>query len=189
MPDPRPDRQRFGAVAALQKPFGALDIARGVADQPLARGSGVFEQALVDVEQKARRIARAAVVVAAFGFRKVEPLFGARHGDKRKPPFLLHARERAHLAGGENPLVHAAQEHVGKLKPFGGVHGHQLDLVARLRAVGVREQRDMREVMLDRRFLAAGRFVFVDRLLELGKVVQSLLTALGAERCFIAAFV
>ena len=43
--------------------------------------------------------------------------------------------------------------------------------------------------MFQRDFLAAGRFVVVNRLLQLGKVVQPFLTALGAQSRLVAAFV
>ena len=49
--------------------------------------------------------------------------------------------------------------------------------------------RNVGEVMLHRALLAAARLVFVDGLLELGQIVQPLLTALGAQRLFIPALV
>ena len=67
--------------------------------------------------------------------------------------------------------------------------GHQLHLVALLGDIAVAEKRDVGEVMLHRALLAAARLVFVDGLLELGQIVQALLTALGAQRLFIPALV
>ena len=69
------------------------------------------------------------------------------------------------------------------------MHGHQLYLVALLGNIAVAEKRDVGKVMLHCALLAAARLVFVDRLLELSQIVEPLLTALGAQRLFIAAFV
>ena len=47
----------------------------------------------------------------------------------------------------------------------------------------------MRQIILQRALLAAGGLILIDRLLELGQIVQPLLTALGAQHFLIAAAV
>lgn len=90
---------------------------------------------------------------------------------------------------GENALVHAAEEHIREFKALRRVDGHQLHLVALLGDITVAEKRDMDKVVLHRALLTAARLVFVDGLLELGQIIEPLLTALGAQRLFIAALV
>jgi len=69
------------------------------------------------------------------------------------------------------------------------VDSHKPHLIARIVEISVCEQRDVRQIMLERAFLAAGRLVGIDRLLEFGQIVQPHLAALRAEHGLIAAFV
>ena len=69
------------------------------------------------------------------------------------------------------------------------VDGHEPHLIARVVEIGVCEQRNVRQIMLERTFLAAGRLVGIDRLLELGQIVQPHLAALRAEHGLVAALV
>ena len=69
------------------------------------------------------------------------------------------------------------------------VDGHEPHLIARIVEIGVCEQRNVRQIMLQRAFLAAGRLVGIDRLLQLGQIVQPHLAALRAEHGLVAALV
>ena len=67
--------------------------------------------------------------------------------------------------------------------------GHEPDLVARVVEIRAREHRHVRQIVLERTFLAAGRFIRVDRLLELRQIVEPDLSALRAEHGLIPALV
>ena len=69
------------------------------------------------------------------------------------------------------------------------MHGHQLDRLLPRSCVAVGKQRDVGQIIFKRTFLTAGVFVFIDRLLELGQIVQPLLAALGTQHLLIAALV
>ena len=43
---------------------------------------------------------------------KVEKVLQFCQRHKRQPPLLLHGLLRPHLPGGEDPLIHAAEEHI-----------------------------------------------------------------------------
>lgn len=119
--------------------------------------------------------------------RSVDCCFGAQmHGDKYDWLPVFRDELVAWLPRGHEL---AAEEHIREFEALRRVDGHQLHLVALLGDIAVAEKRDVGEVMLHRALLAAARLVFVDGLLELGQIVQPLLTALGAQRLFIPALV
>ena len=66
---------------------------------------------------------------------------------------------------------------------------HELDPVARVVGIGVGEHGHVRQIMFRRGFLAAHRFVFVDRLFQFGQIVQPLLAAFRPEHDLIPAFI
>ena len=184
-----PDGQRAVAVVLAQILVSPRDVIRRFTQKRLVDLVRERQKLAVDIQQKARGIARRAVKIPPVGLGEVKPLLRARQRNESEPPLLLHAGERSHLARGENALVHAAEEHIREFEALRRVDGHQLHLVALLGDIAVAEKRDVGEVMLHRALLAAARLVFVDGLLELGQIVQPLLTALGAQRLFIPALV
>ena len=76
-----------------------------------------------------------------------------------------------------------------EFKALGRMDGHEPHLVLHLvHRVGVREQGNMRQVVLERHLLPARRLKLVDGLLQLSQVVEPLLAALSAQRALVAAF-
>ena len=186
---PLPRGEAAGLVRLGQMPQAVVDVAPGVPDEPLLGLLGEGEQAGVDVQQEPGGVAGGAVKVPSVRLGQVEAPLRPGEGHKGQPPLLLHPREGAHLPGGEDPLVHPAQEHVGELQPLSGVDGHQLHLVPRLPGVGVGEQGHVGEIVLQGALLAAGGLILIDRLLQLGQIVQPVLASLGAEHHLVAALV
>lgn len=76
-----------------------------------------------------------------------------------------------------------------KFKPLCRVHCHHAHTRAVLLRIGIGKKRYTRKVALKRCFLTAGSLELIDRLLELGKVIQPVLRAFCAEHGFIAALV
>ena len=171
----------------LQLLFGEADMVLCLAHQTVRQLSRVFQQRAVNIEDEPRRHAGRAVCIAPLVVRQKQSALRARHTDKRQPPLLLHRGHGLSFGRGEYALAQAAQEHIGELQPLGRVHGHQLDRLPPHGCIAVRKQRDVGQVILERTFLPAGIFIFIDRLLELGQVVQTLLATLSAQHFLIAA--
>ena len=69
------------------------------------------------------------------------------------------------------------------------MNGHEFDLISLIPCIAVGEEGNMRQIMLQRTFLTAGRLIFINRLLQLGQLVQPFLASLCPQRLFIAALV
>ena len=67
--------------------------------------------------------------------------------------------------------------------------GHQLHTVPHLPGVAIGKEGHMGQVVLQGTFLAAGGLILIDRLLQLGQIVQPVLASLGAEHHLVAALV
>ena len=147
------------------------------------------EQALVYFQQEARGIARRALMPAALAVREAEAPLRPRERHESQAALLLHALGRVGPAGGQDALAQAAEEDVGELQALGGVDGHELHSVAAGVRVAVGEEGHVGEVVRQRALLSARLLIFADGLLELREVVQTLLTALGAQMLFVAAAV
>lgn len=111
-----------------------------------------------------------AVEVPSVCLGDVQSLLRPCQRHKRQPPLLLHGLLRPHLPGGEDPLIHAAEEHIGKFQALGGVNGHQPHLVSLLRRVGIGEQSHMGQIVLQGDLLPAGGLVLIYRLLQLRRL-------------------
>ena len=149
----------------------------------------IGEQLLVYIQDKTGGIPGRAVQIAPAGFGEEQALFGTGHGHEGKTAFLLHSRKRPYLAGRKDPFVHPAEENVGEFQALGGVDGHQLYLILPGGGVAVGKEGHMGQIMFQGAFLAAGGLVLIDRLLQLRQVVQTFLTAFGAEHFLIAAVI
>ena len=165
------------------------DIVPGRPDQALLRRPGEGQEIAVDVQKKAGGIPGGAVEVPSVCLGEVQSLLRPCQRHKRQPPLLLHGLLRPHLPGGEDPLIHAAEEHIGKFQALGGVNGHQPHLVSLLRRVGIGEQSHMGQIVLQGDLLPAGGLVLIYRLLQLRQIVQPFLAALGAEHLLVAALI
>ena len=67
--------------------------------------------------------------------------------------------------------------------------GHQLHTVPHLPGVAIGKEGHVGQVVLQGTFLAAGGLILIDRLLQLGQIVQPLLAPLSAEHRLIAALI
>ena len=76
---------------------------------------------------------------------------------------------------------------MGKLQPLGGVDGHHTHLVPSFAGIAVGEEGHVGQVMLQGDLLAAGGFICIDGLLELGQIVQPFLASLCSEHPLVAA--
>ena len=71
---------------------------------------GKVQQLLVNVQEKAGGISGRAVEVPSVRLGEVQALLRSRQRHEGQPPLLLHGLEGPHPPGGEDALVHAAEE-------------------------------------------------------------------------------
>ena len=178
-------RGRVGRKTAV----GGGDVLPGLAEQGLTGRGGVLKELAVDVQDEPGGVAGGAVKVSALGHGEIKALTGPRQGHEGKAAFLLHFGPCVGAPGGENALVHGAEEHTGELETLCGVDGHKPHLVAGVAGVLICKEGHVGKVGLDGALLAAGDLVVTDGLLQLRQVVKALLTALGAEHTLVAGVV
>ena len=77
-----------------------------------------------------------------------------------------------------------------ELQALRRMNRHELHLVGcAIHRIGVGEQCHMRQIMLERHFLAACSFELIDALFELSHIIEPLLASLGAQHAIVAALV
>ena len=117
-----------------------LDVVPSRPDEAVRRRIVIGQHFRAHIQNKPRRIADCTVEVLPVCFGQIQAPFGPRQGYEGQTPFFFHGLHRPHLPRRENAFVQAAQEHVGKFQPLGGVNRHELDLVVIRRGVGVGKQ-------------------------------------------------
>ena len=166
-----------------------FDIVPRFFDQPFPRFLCKPNQLPIDIQNKTGGILRRTVKVATLCPGKIQQLFRAGSGYKSQSPFLLHGFLRSHFPGREDSLIHTAQKDTWELQTLSCVDGHQLHLSFAVQTVCVGKESHVAQVMLQRTFLTAGSFVFINGLLQFRQIVQPLLTPFGAKHLLISAFV
>ena len=189
MPDPLSYREYNVTFAGRQIFPAEFDIVLRFFDQPFPRFLRKLNQLPIDIQNKTGGILRRTIKVTALCPGKIQPFFRACSGHKSQPPFLLHGFLRSNFPGGEDSLIHTAQKDAGELQTLSCVDGHQLHLSFAVQTVCVGKQGHVAQVMLQRTFLTAGGFVFINGLLQFRQIVQSFLTPFGAKHLLISAFI
>ena len=166
-----------------------FDIVPCFFDQSFPRFFRKLNQLPIDIQNKTGGILRRTVKVPALCPGKIQQLFRACNGHKSQPSFFLHGFQRSNFPGGEDSLIHTAQKDTGELQTLSCVDGHQLHLSFAVQTVCVGKESHVAQIMLQRTFLTAGGFVFINGLLQFRQIVQSFLAPFGAKHFLISAFV
>ena len=154
------------------------------------RAAGLLDIFRLDLPQKAAGFVAlgAAVQHPRNAVGDVQLLFGAGDANVSQTAlfFQICFGVLAHLAG-ENALLHADKEHVGKLQTLGRVDGHQHHLIAAfVVAVDITDEGDILQIAFQCGFLAVLIAVVFDVVYQLAKVLQTvggILVPLGGV-CF-----